>query len=179
MGNEVTSMSSDLLSIDRGSGLAGLVAHQADNGGLLGAHGLDVVWEVVCVGAGEGLAARKWLLGGLGIHDLDVGIVTGVDNCADVEEGVVAPGVPGNLAEHAGDIGGAGLNGVPVANPGLGEGLVVDSVGTNGQGWDLSMTGGRGEVDRAGLAVLLDELDDVGCAGSGGEEGHSGNDESA
>lgn len=77
------------------------VADEAHELGLGGGHGRDVVWEVVAVIAGEGLAARQRRLGVLGVQLLDAVVVVRGDDRRDVEVVEARPAVPADLAQHA------------------------------------------------------------------------------
>lgn len=142
--------------------------------GGVGGLGLDIVGQPVGVVAGEVLAARHGT--GLvdGPHLLDVAVVRGVDDGGDVEEGQAAKAAKGNLAEHAGLVLLALLDGVEVAAVDIGEGdggvlLVADS-----DGLSLGRTRAGREVDGTLNVVEGPEGDgsgvDSGGRGSEAEE---------
>lgn len=155
-----------------GDGGQTVLAEGADEVGLGGGLGLDVVGEVVGVVAQEVVAAGGGGLGGGRVHELDAVHVVGVDDGGDVEVGQVVPAVEGDLAEHAGGVLGAVRDGVPVADPGLGE---VDGGGALGGDLDRVDGGEAGvgdEVDGAVGVVEGLEGDGVGGDGDGrAEEG--------
>lgn len=130
--------------------------------------GLNVVVHPVGVVARERLAARHGT--GLvdGPHLLDIVVVRGGDNGGDVIVGHAVPAVKGDLAQHAGLVLLALLDGVVVANVLVGEGdgrllLVADDDGRK-----VGRARAGGEVDGALNVVQGPEGDRVGGLGSGG-----------
>lgn len=152
---------------------SGASAKGGDNVSLLGSLGLDIVREPVAVVARESLATRHGGLAAGRPHLLDVVVVAGVNDGGDIEVGEAVPGVEVDLTEHAGDVGGARLDGVEVTDPGVGELdnrllLVVD-----GNRLELRGARARSEVDGTSDIVESPEGDTGGADGSsGGNEGH-------
>ena len=143
--------------------------------GGVGDLGLDIVPHPVGIVAREDLAARH---GGhliLGPHLLDVVVVIGVDNGRDVEEGHATKGTKVDLAEHAGVVLLALLDGVEVANVLVskvdgGVLLVADS-----DGGHLGRAGAGSEVDGALDVIQSPEGDGAGLGGGGrGDEADDG-----
>ena len=118
------------------------------------------------------MAARKGRVAVLGEDHLDAVGVVWVHDGGDVEVVRTCVTVPAHLAEHTGDVGTALVVRVPVADPGVGEGNVGSPVTFDGDAVDGGEAGLRCEDDVAGGAVLVDELDCVGCCE--GEEGRDG-----
>jgi len=100
---------------------------------------------------------------------LDALIIIGIDNGRHVEV-VAVEAVPGYFSEHAGDVLGAGRDGVPVPNPGVGEGGGLGAEAGHGERGDVGVTSVGAEVDGAVGGVLVDEVDRV-CGGYGCERG--------
>lgn len=150
----------------------GATAKGADELLLLGSLGLDVVRQVVGVVAREVDAARHGLQGLGREHLLDVVLVVGVDNGGDVKVGQAVPAAKVDLAEHAGDVVGALLDGVEVALPGIGEGNSGVLSTADLDGVDVGAAGVGGEVDGALSVVQGPEGDAGGRRESrGGNEG--------
>lgn len=125
---------------------------------------LDVVWQVVRVAAGEGLAPAQWGLARLGVQHLHSLVIVWVDDSADIEEVGSAEAVPANFTEHAGLVLLALGDGVPVADPAVGEGGFLGCSTREVHGRNLGRAFLRCEDDLAVCAVLRDHVD--GAAGS-------------
>ena len=168
-----------LLGLSGASGVGGS-AKGADQVGLRSRLGLNVIGQVVGVGAREDVAARgDQGVGQAGggeagrVDHLDAVDVVGVDDGRDVKEGLTGPAVEGDLAEHARDVGLAGRDRVEVALPVLGD-IDDDALESRHDGGgDHTSTGVAGEVDGAVGGILGDQSDGVGSGrkGSAGEEG--------
>ena len=154
------------------TGRAAEGADKADESIVGGGESSDVVWLVVGIGAGEGLATRDRRAAVLGEDHLDALGVGGVDYGGDIEVVRARITVPADLTQHAGDVGGAVVVRVPVADPGVGEGHVGCAETVDDDAVDGSETFLGSEDDVSGRAVLVDELDCVGR--SQGEESRSG-----
>lgn len=147
---------------------AGAAAESADNLNLVGDLGLDIVGQVVGVVAGEGLAARGGRLGADGPHLLDAVVIAGINNGRDIKVGQAVPALEGNLTEHAGDVVLAGRDGVPVANPALGDLDRVLLSTLDLERGNFSVADAGGEVDGAVSLVKRLEVDLVGSGHEGG-----------
>lgn len=152
---------------------SGASAKGGDNVSLLGSLGLDIVREPVAVVAREGLATRHGGLAAGGPHLLDVVVVLRVNNGGDIEVGETVPGVKVDLTEHAGDVAGAILDSVEVADPGVGELDNLLLLVADGDRLELRGAIARSEVDGTGDIVESPEGDTGGADGSsGGNKGH-------
>lgn len=147
---------------------AGPRAERADEVRLGGDLGLDVVPDVIGVIARERLAARGRRLGRGGVHLLDAVVVVGLDDGRDVEVGEAVPSLEGDFAQHAGDVGLAVRDGVPVADPALGDGGGDLVVAGDLDGVELLVAGAGGEVDGPVGVVKGHEGDGVGGDRKGG-----------
>lgn len=158
-----------------GAGGVGGSAKGADQVGLRGRLGLDVIRQVVGIGAREEVAARSDQgVGQAGageagrVDHLDAVDVVGVDDGRDVKEGLTGPAVEGDLAEHARDVGLTGRDRVEVALPVLGD-IDDDALESRHDGGgDHTSTGVAGEVDGAVGGILGDQSDSVGSGSKGG-----------
>lgn len=151
----------------------GARAQSADEVRLLSSLGLDVIRQVVGVVAREVLAAGHGLIAGSREELLDVVLVVGVNNSRDVEVGQSLPAAEVDLTEHAGDVGIALLDGVPVALPGVRESDGGVLAGAGSDGVNVGAARVAGEVDGA-LSVVQGPEANAGSAG----EGRGGNESS-
>jgi hypothetical protein len=135
---------------------------------LLGFPSCNIIPRVVRVRAWESLAAsyRSWAV--LGEDLLDAIGVGGVDNSGNVEVGRAGVAVEAQLSEHAWDVRGSLGDGVEVANPACGEGLVGRLVAFDGELLDCWEAFLGGEVDGSLFAALVDKVD---CVGAGSDQG--------
>lgn len=140
-------------------------AQSADEVRLHSSLGLDVIRQVIGVVAREVLAAGHGLIAGSREELLDVVLVVGVDNGRHVEVGQALPATKVDLTEHAGGVGSALPDGVPVALPGVRESDGGVLAGAGGDGVNVGAARVAGEVDGALSAVQGPE----GNAGSAGE----------
>jgi len=172
--DEVAGMAANLL-----DAAAVGIANDADELRLVSGKGRNVVWQVVGIGAWEGLAAADWGLGLLGVDELDAVAVIWVDDSGDVEVGCAGEATEADLTQHARNIIRALGDRVPVANPAIWEGGRVVGIALDNCGVDLVEAIVRGEVDGTLGAVLVDKLDSVGsgcqsCEGrKGGDDGET------
>jgi len=139
------------------------VTKKADELGLRGGLGLDIIPLVVSVVARKGLATRDWGLGGSWVNLLDVGVVIWVDNGGYIEPGSGGtPSIERDLSEHTWDVIGTLLNGIEVTDPSVWEGDVLGSKTIDGDGVNGFLTLLWGEVDGALDRILVDEINAVG-----------------
>ena len=191
---EVTSMESRWLPVGRSDGSARVVlsltnldattgghinvstAQGADKVGAVGGLGLDIIRGDVHVGAASHVrAARDGGLAVVGVDLVDTIRVLGVDDGRDVEVGQTSPAVEGDLAQHAHGVGGIGGNGIPVANPSIGE-VDGDGVAARDSGViDTLTTRSGSEVDSTvrGVHGLEGDLVGSACQSGRGKEGKS------
>jgi len=139
------------------------VTKKADEIGLGGGLGLDVIELVVSVVAREGLATRNWGLGGSWVYLLDITIVIWVDDGGYIEpDSGVTPSIERDLSEHTWSVLGALLDGVEVTDPSVWEGDALGFKTLNRNGVNGALTRLWGEVDSALDRILVDELNAVG-----------------
>lgn len=147
------------------------VSKQYDELVVGGREGRNVVPLVVRVGAGELLATGDGLIAILREDHLDTLVVIWVDNSGDIEISGITKAVEAELGQHARHVGSALRNGVGIADPVLGDGLVGDRVAFDDKVWDLLETGLCSEYDSSCGAVLVDEVKNVFCCCQGCERG--------
>lgn len=149
----------------RGGGFGSSGSENADEVNFFGCLCLNVVGLVVGVIAWEYVAAGDGRRCYLGPHLLDVGMVVGINNGGDVEIGYAHPALEGDFAKHTRHIWTALGDGVPVANPALGE---VDGDGLKARDNGIRERGvtDAGSEDHGALDwVLANKLDGVGQRG--------------
>jgi hypothetical protein len=154
-----------------GLGTALTLTEDGDDVVLLSDLGLNVIGEVVGVVAGEVVTAGHGALGLGRVHDLDVGLIIGVNDGGDVKVGLAQPAAELDLAQHAGDVLLASGDGVEVADKLLREvdGDVLGAVNSDGVEEVLVVVGS--EVDGALNVINGLEGDLVGAdEGSGAQE---------
>jgi len=119
-GNVVSRHSAD----ETASSGAAQVSEQADEVGRVSGLGCDVIWLVVRVGAGEGLATRDGQVRVQGEELLDTLCVIGVDDGGDVKVRGTSVSIETDLTKHTGNIGLSLGDRIEIADPARGEGLV-------------------------------------------------------
>jgi ApbE superfamily uncharacterized protein (UPF0280 family) len=97
------------------------VAQDGDDVVLLSDLGLHIVPDVVGVVTGEVVAARRGALGLSRVHDLDVGLVSGINDGRDVKVSLAVPATELDLTQHARAVVAALGNSVEVADKRVGE----------------------------------------------------------
>jgi len=104
------------------------VTKKADELGLRGGLGLNVIPLVIGVVARESLATRDWGLGGSWVDLLDVAVVIWVDNGRYIKPGSSGtPAIERDFSEHTWSVLGTILDGVEVTDPSVWEGDVLGS----------------------------------------------------
>lgn len=145
-------------------------AQSADEVSACRGLGLDVIRLRVQVGAtSQGHATRdgRGAVGRVQLVDT-VGVVR-VDDSRDVEVGQVAPAVEGHLTQHAGGVLGVRLDGIPVADPSIGEVDRDTGAARNRGGINVTLARGGGEVNGAISGVQRLEGDLVGSTCQSGK----------
>ncbi|QSZ32798.1 hypothetical protein DSL72_002377 [Monilinia vaccinii-corymbosi] len=138
------------------------ITKKADELGLMGGLGLDVVRLVVGVRTREFLATGD---GGSGCKReelLDTNDVIWADDSRDIKVSQATPGIEANFSEHAFVVGSAGRPGKKVADPLVGEGLDSCAVAADGDRCELVAFWVGCEDDGAGGVVLVDEVNGAG-----------------
>jgi hypothetical protein len=153
--DEFTAHSSDETTL----ALIAEVSEEADELILISSLGGNVIPLVVRVRAWKSLAARHRSWAVLGEDLLDTVDVGGVDNGGDVEVGGAGVAVEAQFSEHAWDVCGSLGDGVEVADPACGEGLVVGLVAFDGERLDCWEAFLSSEVDGSLGGVLVDKVD--------------------
>lgn len=138
----------------------------AAGGGL----GLDVIREVVGVGAGECHAAGHRSFGVGRVHLVDASRVLRVDDGRDIEVGGACIAVEGELGQHTGGVGSAAGVRVRVASPAIRDG---DTDRLTGRDRGIFNLGGTSPDDGAVGAVHGLEGDSVGGADHRGQGGNN------
>lgn len=135
---------------------------KGDNNGAAGSGlGLDVIGQVVGIGASEAHAAGHWALSVRGVHLVDASLVIRVDDGGDVKVSGASVAVEGELSEHTRSVGFAAVVRISVASPAIGQGD-IDRLA----GGDRSVLDGAGASPHYGAvgAVHGLERDSVGGA---------------
>jgi len=144
------------------STLIAQVTKKADQFSVRCRQGSDVIELVVCIGTGEGLAARDGLVAVLWHNHLDPVDIAGIDDSRHVEVGLLSKPVEANFSEHARLILGSLRNRVPVANPSSRKGGFSCTQSWDDEWHNFLERSLRGEDDGSLSVVLVDEVDRVG-----------------
>lgn len=143
------------------SALIAQVTKKADQFSVRCRQGSDVIKLVVCIGTGEGLAARDGLVDVLWHNHLDPIDIVWIDDSRHIEISLLSEPIEANFSEHAWLILGSPGNGVPVADPSIGESGFSCTQSWDDEWYNFLERSLRGEDDGSLSVVLVDEVDRV------------------